>query len=407
MANSAMNMNDGGREATLNRRASAASAASVTGPLARRGTLRSHRLLNVEAEHRKNRARASARADALKREAVARFQRAGREARRTKQIRAELLMARMNAGFQSGQVFAGSNSPAVAGARKAFARWRGKALRPDRKQAMLDAVRQAYGSLHSLAKALGLSGATALLQSQLVDFALDYYARHRDTLVRDKLRWYASRLVASKCVSLAKSSPMGLVLRVLPQGRKAVDVVNWLVFRGWAKLCELRFLEVLDALVSDYVLRAAEGLMKPMWVRLGPVAAWAIPMMFDLFVKRRLTDLVSKRDPRVAALIDFDRVSMALAKHKAVVSAALLGAQPTLLPVIMDVAEALDPCVLQVLLVSGAKWTTTTVSPECETRIEERAKARAQRQKKASELAMNTVSYAMDTMQAVRRMTGT
>lgn len=256
--------------------------------------------------------------------------------------------------------FTGRPAGEAAAARRAAARarWRRAidASRPS-KAKLVDAVRHAYDALDQAAKASGYSGLTRLVQKNLAAALVGEYRRLRGS-VRDQARFVAVRSGLEECVQLATGAFLGSAPAYV-----ASHAVLW----GWRAACDRSAaLKQAAGVASDRFQRAVDASMRVVWAGVGRAAPWALSVAFDNVVRSRLTAWVRRADPRLVGSVDFDVVSAVLRRHRALVGAVLIGEDASLRPLVVDLARALDACVVQAVLARFLPHHALT--PECRAR---------------------------------------
>lgn len=239
--------------------------------------------------------------------------------------------------------FTGQPVQQIRANRKALARARWRiainAARPS-KAKLLEAVRFAYLSFNAAARVQGYTGATRLLQKNLSALMMTYYDKFKTQFVQEKARYYGTLLTVRECaqfVGIAAATP--------------AYIATWLVLQGWKATCnKYESVQKVSTAVNDRFLSGVDGAMKLVWAGVGRSAGWSMPMIFDRIVKDKLTAWVAKTNPAMVKAIDFQRVSAALRKHRVIVGEVLVGKDADLLPVVLEVAKALDSCVVQALV---------------------------------------------------------
>lgn len=229
--------------------------------------------------------------------------------------------------------------------RKAIERWKraGNAARPS-KVKLLQTVKLAYLTLDMAAQTQGFAGATRMIQENLGALITAYYAKFRTEVMAEGSRLYAAVRTVRQCARWVS----GATLSYLPARAAA-----FVLLKGWAKACERsKALDEVSTLISSKIMASVDGGMKRAWTAMGTSAAWALPFVFDKIVKAKLSEWVARANPKLVPLIRFDVVTSALRRHQDTVGATLIGKNVDLLPVVLDVASALDSCVLQALLVN-------------------------------------------------------
>lgn len=226
---------------------------------------------------------------------------------------------------------------------RARKRWRVaiNAARPS-KAKLLEAVRFAYLAMDATARAQGYANLTRLLQANVGALMLSIYESQRKSLLEQRGKFYATVQAVKHCARGVSGSVMS---------SPPAYIATYIVLRGWDAACnKYEAVNKVATVVNDRFVAGVDGAMKKVWAGLGRSAAWALPMVFDRLVKNRLTAWVSKTSPALVNLIDFDRVTAALKRHKQEVGDALVGKDVDLLPVVMAVAASLDACVVQAII---------------------------------------------------------
>lgn len=278
---------------------------------------------------------AAKRQERLKREIVAKLQ--AKERRYRPQRQRNKVVNTLTAQFT------GQPVQQIRADRKAVARSRWRAAinsaRPS-KAKLLEAVRFAYLAADSAARAQGYTSLTRLIQKNLSTLMVAYYNTFKADFVQKKARYYATLQAMRECaqyVGLAAAAP--------------AYIATWIVLHGWSATCnKYESVQKVSTAINDRFLAGVDGAMKLVWAGLGRTAAWSLPMIFDRIVKDKLSAWVSKTNPALVRMIDVERVSAALRKHKDVVGEVLVGKDLDLLPVVLSVAAALDGCVVQALV---------------------------------------------------------
>jgi hypothetical protein len=251
----------------------------------------------------------------------------------------ERVVNSLNAGFWGGtpQNLRAGRAAAARG------RWR-RAINSatPTKARLLAVVQDAVRLLETTARAARYPSLTRMIQANLQASMLRAFEAHKAALAaaaRKQTLYQGARY----CVAGAT----GLKALAFPPAMLAAH----LVLKGWDRACDRwDFLSRAGAAVNERIVRGVDKSMAGLWVGMGSTAAAAMPWVFDRVVKDKLTQWVSAKDPHLARLIDYDRITAALRRHQALVGAVLIGQDRPLLPVILDVAKALDACVLEALL---------------------------------------------------------
>ena len=208
---------------------------------------------------------------------------------------------------------------------------------------LLEAVKHAYLALDSAAKAQGYPSLTGMVQYNLSQVIQSVYDRKKAELMAARGGFFAAARFVGQCVRVATGSMMSA---------PPATLATYIVLRGWEKTCD-RYETVrrVSQRVNEQFLAGVDGAMKSAWTRVGREAAWTLPMIFDTYiVKRYLVAWVSKANPGLVRLIDFERVIKALRKNSAITGAVLMGKNVDMLPLVMDVARSLDSCVVQAVI---------------------------------------------------------
>ncbi len=239
--------------------------------------------------------------------------------------------------------FTGQPTGEIRAARKGAARQRWhqavNALHPTRVN-LRKSVEHAYHSLDYLAKGGRYKGLTAMIQANLSELLLVQFKKRGQQFMRDHGAPLGTQVSVAQCVTAAGAFKW-------PLARLAA----WLVLRGWDIACARSpGFQNMSKKLNEGLVDAVAGSMKRVWRVIGVPAATVLPSLFQGVVKDTLTKWVHRANPALVPLIDMDSVMTALKKNSTIVGEVLVGQNVSLLPVVLDVASALDPCIVHAIL---------------------------------------------------------
>lgn len=207
---------------------------------------------------------------------------------------------------------------------------------------LTDLVVKFHDVLDAAAKAQGYANLCRMLQAQLSVAMLEYYRRAKQFMVVDQTRFIGAAAVGRQCLSAA-----GLGIAAL----YAAPLAGWVLLKGWDAACDkVRALDAAQSAVRNVVMRSVDGPMTALWRGLGNASAWALPMLFDRFVKDKLRQWVSNVSPALASAIRPEVITPALRAHRDAIGGFLIGKDVDLLPALVAVSKALDACVVRAII---------------------------------------------------------
>lgn len=223
---------------------------------------------------------------------------------------------------------------------------------------LTDTVIKFHDFLDSAAKAQNYPNLCRMLQAQMSVSILAYYQKFKQFMVVDQTRYIGAAAVGRQCLSAA-----GLGIAAL----YAAPLAGWVLLKGWDAACDkVKAVASAQRAIRDVVMRSVDGPMTAMWRGLGNASAWALPALFDRFVKDKLREWVSNVSPPLAAAIRPEAIAPALRAHRDTIGGFLVGKDVDLLPALVAVSKALDACVVRAVIANFLPH--QPLAPECRAR---------------------------------------
>lgn len=142
---------------------------------------------------------------------------------------------------------------------------------------------------------------------------------------------------------------------------------NLLLF-GWDKVCDrLKTAKVIDQYIKKGATKAWSATWNVAYTAGARFGVSVVNVAFRQVLANKLREWVYSVDRRLESLIDYDRLLSVIQTHPATVGNFLLGKDADLKRLVLDIAAAMDPCVVQAVITRFTR--VPQVSADCQKRV--------------------------------------